>query len=124
MPTLIIHGDEDRSCLGTGAFLKRTIPSAGLMVFPKTGHTINLEEPALFNFAVQDFFTQVDSGRWMLRDKRTESAAVLLEAKPSAAMRCLCSDTAPALRSIRARPRSHPAIAGRTHRPIRSAPSC
>ncbi len=42
VPTLVIHGDEDRSCLGTGAFLKRTIPSAGLMVFPKTGHTINL----------------------------------------------------------------------------------
>ena len=82
VPALIIHGDEDRSCLGTGAFLKRTIPSAGLMVFPKTGHTINLEEPALFNFALQDFFTQVESGRWMLRDKRTESAAVLLEAEP------------------------------------------
>lgn len=83
VPTLIIHGDEDRSCLGTGAFLKRTIPSAGLMVFPKTGHTINLEEPALFNFALQDFFTQVESGRWLLRDKRTESAAVLLETKTS-----------------------------------------
>jgi pimeloyl-ACP methyl ester carboxylesterase len=83
VPTLIIHGDEDRSCLGTGAFLKRTIPSAGLMVFPKTGHTINLEEPALFNFALQDFFTQVESGRWSLRDKRTESAAVLLETKTS-----------------------------------------
>ena len=82
VPTLIIHGDEDRSCLGTGAFLKRTIPSAGLMVFPKTGHTINLEEPALFNFAVQDFITQVDNSRWMLRDKRTESAAVLLETEP------------------------------------------
>jgi pimeloyl-ACP methyl ester carboxylesterase len=81
VPTLIIHGDEDKSCLGTGAFLKRAIPSAGLMVFPKTGHTLNLEEPALFNFALQDFFTQVDSGRWMLRDKRTESGAVLLDAK-------------------------------------------
>ena len=79
VPTLIIHGDEDRSCLGTGAFMKRTIPSAGLMVFPKTGHTINLEEPALFNFALQDFFTQVESGRWMLRDKRTETGAVLLD---------------------------------------------
>jgi pimeloyl-ACP methyl ester carboxylesterase len=79
LPTLIIHGDEDRSCLGTGAFLKRTIPSAGLMVFPKTGHTINLEEPALFNFALQDFFTQVDSGRWLMRDKRTETPAVLLD---------------------------------------------
>jgi len=81
VPVLIIHGDEDRSCLGTGAFLKRVIPSAGLMVFPKTGHTINLEEPALFNFALQDFFTQVESGRWMMRDKRTESAAVLLDTK-------------------------------------------
>jgi pimeloyl-ACP methyl ester carboxylesterase len=81
VPTLIIHGDEDKSCLGTGLFLKRTIPSAGLMVFPKTGHTINLEEPALFNFALQDFFTQVESGRWLMRDKRTESTAVLLETK-------------------------------------------
>jgi pimeloyl-ACP methyl ester carboxylesterase len=78
VPTLIIHGDEDRSCLGTGAFLKRIIPAAGLMVFPKTGHTINLEEPALFNFALQDFFIQVESGRWLLRDKRTESPTVLL----------------------------------------------
>jgi pimeloyl-ACP methyl ester carboxylesterase len=84
VPVLIIHGDEDKSCLGTGAFLKRTIPSAGLMVFPKTGHTINLEEPALFNFALQDFFTQVESGRWLLRDKRTESPAVLLDVKGAA----------------------------------------
>lgn len=81
VPLLIIHGDEDRSCLGTGAFLKRVTPSAGLMVFPKTGHTINLEEPALFNFALQDFFIQVENGRWMMRDKRTETAAVLLDSK-------------------------------------------
>src|SRR5665213_456022 len=81
VPTLIIHGDEDRSCLGTDAYMKKTIPSAGLMVFPKTGHTINLEEPALFNFALQEFFTQVESGRWLMRDKRTETAAVLLDNK-------------------------------------------
>jgi pimeloyl-ACP methyl ester carboxylesterase len=81
VPALIIHGDEDRPCLGTGVLLKRTIPSAGLMVFPKTGHTINLEEPGLFNQALADFFSQVESGRWLLRDKRTESAAVLLDTK-------------------------------------------
>jgi pimeloyl-ACP methyl ester carboxylesterase len=81
VPALIIHGDEDRPCLGTGALLKRTIPSAGLMVLPKTGHTINLEEPGLFNQALQDFFSQVESGRWPLRDKRTETAAVLLDMK-------------------------------------------
>jgi pimeloyl-ACP methyl ester carboxylesterase len=79
VPALIIHGDEDRPCLGTGVMLKRTIPSAGLMVFPKTGHTINLEEPDLFNQALQHFFTTVESGGWFLRDKRTETAAVLLD---------------------------------------------
>ena len=51
------------------------------MVFPKTGHTINLEEPGLFNFALQDFFIQVENDRWMMRDKRTETAAVLLDTK-------------------------------------------
>jgi pimeloyl-ACP methyl ester carboxylesterase len=81
VPALIIHGDEDRPCLATGVMLKRAIPSAGLMVLPKSGHTINLEEPALFNQAVGDFFAQVESGRWFLRDKRTESAAVLLDIK-------------------------------------------
>jgi pimeloyl-ACP methyl ester carboxylesterase len=81
VPALIIHGDEDRPCLATGVMLKRAMPSAGLMVFPKTGHTINLEEPALFNQALQDFFSQVESGRWPLRDKRTESTAVLLDSK-------------------------------------------
>jgi pimeloyl-ACP methyl ester carboxylesterase len=81
VPALIIHGDEDRPCLGTGVMLKRAMPSAGLMVFPKTGHTINLEEPALFNQALQDFFSQVESGRWSLRDKRTETTAVLLDVK-------------------------------------------
>jgi pimeloyl-ACP methyl ester carboxylesterase len=81
VPALIIHGDEDRPCLATGVMLKRAIPSAGLMVLPKSGHTINLEEPALFNQALQDFFAQVESGRWFLRDKRTESAAVLLDIK-------------------------------------------
>ena len=35
----------------------------------------------LFNFAVQDFFTQVECGRWLMRDKRTETAAVLLETR-------------------------------------------
>ena len=31
--------------------LKRTIPSAGLAVLPRTGHTCNLEQPAVFNLS-------------------------------------------------------------------------
>jgi pimeloyl-ACP methyl ester carboxylesterase len=79
VPVLIMHGDEDRPALGTGAFLKRTIRSAGLLVLPRSGHTINLEEPGLFNYLLQEFFSTVDNGRWTLRDPRTEQAAVLLD---------------------------------------------
>jgi hypothetical protein len=42
-----------RSCSCTNfdvaLFLKRTIPASGLAILPKTGHTLNPEEPALFN---------------------------------------------------------------------------
>ncbi len=73
MPTLIITGDEDEPCLDADLMLKRTIPSSALAVLPRTGHTCNLEEPALFNRLVQDFLTTVDAGRWTLRDPRSVS---------------------------------------------------
>ena len=79
VPSLIIHGDEDRPCLTTGVFLKQTIPSAGLAVLPRTGHAANLEEPAGFNAAIQDFITTVDAGRWTVRDTEAEGAAILLK---------------------------------------------
>ena len=34
------------------------------MMLPKTGHTINLEEPAAFNAAVEGFLHAVERGRW------------------------------------------------------------
>jgi pimeloyl-ACP methyl ester carboxylesterase len=71
VPTLIMTGDEDEPCLNACLFMKRTIPAAGLVVIPKSGHTLNLEEPDLFNRAIQDFLTTVDLGRWTLRDPRT-----------------------------------------------------
>ena len=61
-------GDEDDSCLEPGIFLKRTIPTAGLFIQPRTGHAINLEEPAVFNREVQEFFSTVERGRWGKRD--------------------------------------------------------
>ncbi|MBI4588177.1 MAG: alpha/beta fold hydrolase [Candidatus Rokubacteria bacterium] len=64
VPTLIITGDEDDPCLDPGVFMKRKIPSAGLLVIPNSGHTINLEEPDAFNRAVLDFLTAVEGGRW------------------------------------------------------------
>ncbi|MFQ5880352.1 MAG: alpha/beta fold hydrolase [Dehalococcoidia bacterium] len=67
VPTLIVIGDEDEPCVEPAIFMKRKIPSAGLAVFPQTGHTLNLEEPDLFNRAVLDFLTTVEAGSWAAR---------------------------------------------------------
>jgi len=64
MPTLVVVGDEDEPALEPALFLKRRIRGAGLWVFPKTGHAVNAEEPALFNQALLVFFTAVENGRW------------------------------------------------------------
>jgi pimeloyl-ACP methyl ester carboxylesterase len=73
VPTLIVTGDEDEPCLEPGIFMKRKIPTSGLVVLPKTGHAVNLEEPDAFNRAVLDFLTAVDAGRW--RRRRADSLA-------------------------------------------------
>jgi pimeloyl-ACP methyl ester carboxylesterase len=71
VPTLIMAGDEEEPCLEACLLMKRCIPAAGLAVLPCSGHGINLEEPALFNQLLQDFFHQVEAGRWRARDKRS-----------------------------------------------------
>jgi pimeloyl-ACP methyl ester carboxylesterase len=64
VPTLIMIGDEDEPCVESAVFMKRRIPNAGLSVFPQSGHTINLEEPDLYNRTMLDFMTAVEAGRW------------------------------------------------------------
>jgi pimeloyl-ACP methyl ester carboxylesterase len=71
VPTLVINGDEDDQCIQPGIFLKKTLPSCGLLMLPKTGHTINLEEPDYFNLFVSDFIATVEAGRWIERDPRS-----------------------------------------------------
>jgi pimeloyl-ACP methyl ester carboxylesterase len=70
VPSLVVVGDEDDHCLQPGIFLKKTVPACGLAVMPKTGHTLNLEEPAAFNALLAEFFAQVEAGRWKPRDPR------------------------------------------------------
>jgi pimeloyl-ACP methyl ester carboxylesterase len=67
-PMLVIVGDEDDSTHGLAVHLKKHVPRCGVLELPKTGHTINLEEPAAFNAAVQDFLHAVEHGRWAERD--------------------------------------------------------
>ena len=71
VPTLIMAGDEEEPCLEACLLMKRCIPSAGLAILPRSGHGINLEEPALFNALVEDFLHQVEAGRWSTRDPRS-----------------------------------------------------
>jgi len=81
VPTLIVTGDEDEPCLEPGLFMKRAIPTAGLVIVPKTGHTINLEEPETFNRIVSDFLSAVESGRWQARNPASLSASAILPAR-------------------------------------------
>lgn len=75
VPTLVVAGDEDDGVLETDLMLKRTLPRAGWLVLPRTGHVSNLEEPDLFNLHVERFLAQVDNGRWDRRDPRSLSGS-------------------------------------------------
>ena len=55
IPVLVMTGDEDDPCIKPSLFIKKTIPGAGLIMFPRSGHAINLEEPQLFNTSVAEF---------------------------------------------------------------------
>jgi pimeloyl-ACP methyl ester carboxylesterase len=77
LPTLVVSGDEDDHCLQPGLFLKRVVPACGLLVLPKTGHTLNLEEPDWFNTAVMQFHGLVDAGRWGARDPRANPGQIM-----------------------------------------------
>lgn len=67
-PTLIVTGDEDGPCLEPALFLKSRIRSAGLLVIPNTGHSVNLEEPELFNRVLLELWGAADAGRWPQRE--------------------------------------------------------
>jgi pimeloyl-ACP methyl ester carboxylesterase len=82
VPTLIVTGDEDEPCLEPGIFMKRRISTSALVVLPKSGHAVNLEEPAAFNAAVLDFLTAVDGGRWTRRRADSLSKSGILPTAP------------------------------------------
>jgi pimeloyl-ACP methyl ester carboxylesterase len=77
MPTLIMTGDEDWACLEPGILMKKTIPTAALVVLPNAGHAINLEEPHAFNRHIDEFFQTVELGKWPTRDPRAMAPSIL-----------------------------------------------
>jgi pimeloyl-ACP methyl ester carboxylesterase len=65
VPLLIIVGDEDETCLDGSLFLKRTAPTAGLLVIARSGHTITSEEPDAVNAALAELFAASENGCWL-----------------------------------------------------------
>ncbi len=65
VPLLVIVGDEDDLCLDGSVFVKRTAPTAALMVVPRASHTINSEEPAAVNAALAELFSAAEAGHWL-----------------------------------------------------------
>lgn len=64
-PLLVIVGDEDDWCVDASIYLRRTVPTAGLLVIPRSGHTITSEEPDKFNAALAELFADAEAGRWL-----------------------------------------------------------
>jgi pimeloyl-ACP methyl ester carboxylesterase len=71
VPLLIIVGDEDEPCIDGSVFLKRTVPTAGLLMIPRSGHNVPTEEPAAFNAALADLFAAAEAGRWLAHKPST-----------------------------------------------------
>ncbi len=71
VPVQLMVGDEDISCLNVNIWLKQIMGCARLVVFPASGHALNLEEPELFNSCVRQFLSLVDGGRWQPRNPAT-----------------------------------------------------
>ena len=74
-PLLVLVGDEDDWCLDASVFLRRTAPTAGLMVVPRTGHTLTSEEPEKFNAALDDLFAECRSGTWISHSRAVTSTS-------------------------------------------------
>ena len=55
IPPRLLRLDAGFACIEPSLFLKQNIPASGLAMFRKTGHVLNLEEPALFNETLERF---------------------------------------------------------------------
>jgi len=74
LPVLLVVGDEDDAVIEANVFLKRALPRAGMLMLPKTGHSVNLEEPDEYNRHLADFLAAVERGAWHRRDPAADPA--------------------------------------------------
>ena len=93
LPLLIVVGDEDDWCLDASVFLRRTVPTAGLVVVPRTGHTLTSEEPEKFNARARRVLRRVGARHLALaqaaqvdRQSSTKESAMDLQLKGKTAL--------------------------------------
>ncbi len=60
-PTLVVVGADDRKYLALGRSLAAAVPRARLRVVANAGHTVHLEQPALFWSEVRAFLQETDA---------------------------------------------------------------
>lgn len=71
LPALVIVGGEDEPALEASRYLGRCLRQGDLIVMPGVGHTVNLEEPEMFNDALRGFFAAVENDGRNLPTPRT-----------------------------------------------------
>ena len=59
VPTLVIVGAKDKPFLGAADYMARKISNSKKVVIPDAGHASNLDQPELFNRAVEKFLNNV-----------------------------------------------------------------
>ncbi|MFA7438071.1 alpha/beta fold hydrolase [Castellaniella sp.] len=67
VPLLVIVGDSDYPCLQGSLYLKRVVPTSALLMVPRAGHTITMEEPCVVNQALESLFRDTETGVWKVR---------------------------------------------------------
>jgi pimeloyl-ACP methyl ester carboxylesterase len=55
VPTLVLVGENDTPFLGGTDYMANKIPGASKVVIPNAGHASNIDQPAAFNAAVEQF---------------------------------------------------------------------
>jgi 2-succinyl-6-hydroxy-2,4-cyclohexadiene-1-carboxylate synthase len=55
MPVLLMAGEEDRKYVGLARAMAERVRDVRVVVVPEAGHTVHLEQPAVFTAAVGDF---------------------------------------------------------------------
>lgn len=59
VPTLVLVGANDEAFLNSSDYMTAKIPGARKVVIPDAGHAANIDNPAAFNAAVEDFLSSL-----------------------------------------------------------------